>query len=133
MLERHAEQVVNLVELGQRHVDEPAPTLPRLRVTRLQALKPAAALGGEVGVSFGFIARPYVQGVELHDVLDVRRIVPAEAFVGSDQQPERRAPIAQMVIALDGVAARLQNLLQSMPDHGRADVMKGQFLGDVRA
>ena len=130
--QEHAEPVVDGLELARGLVDEQLPERERLGVAGLQPYDALAAArlellarvedGARLAVELGEVA-----GAELAHACgaaDVDQVL--------DQHPERRAPVADVVLADHLVAREGQEPHDRVADHGRAQVPDVHLLGDVR-
>ena len=131
-VEQHAEAVVDRLELARGLVDEEPPEPQRLEVAGLQPHDALAASRLEllVGVEDGAcvaIERGQVARAEL-----AHRGRAAEVDEMLDQHAERRAPVADVVLAHDLVPCEHQEPDDRVADHGRAQMPDLELLGDVR-
>src|SRR6185369_134594 len=106
--EQHAESVVVVAEVLLRNVDQLAPERKRVRVSGLEQHDAAAGALRELGILIELHARVTVERAELADA-GIRAALFALAEIDEmlDQHPERRAPIADVVLAYDLVAEYL--------------------------
>jgi hypothetical protein len=127
-LERDAELGVDGLEVTRRQIDQDPPVLQRLRIARLQQDDARTRAIRERRITLELLARGLVELRELGD-LGVRR--PQIDHV-LDQHAERRAPVTDVVLAQDGVAAPFEHARERIADHRAAQVADVHLLRDVR-
>ena len=129
--EQDAEQLVDLAGVAHGLGHEDAPEVQRLVVAALEQHDAAAAALGEGGVAVELPAR---RGVELVEVahaegLGAGRAVDVEQVL--DEHAERRAPVADVVLAPHVVAEEPEHAGQRVPDERAAQVADVHLLGHV--
>ena len=126
-----AEQLVDLAGVAHGLGDEDAPEVQRLVVAGLQQHDAVAAALGEVGVAVELPAGRRVELVEVPHAegLGVGRPVHVEQVL--DEHAERRAPVADVVLAPHVVAEEPEHAGQGVPDEGAAEVADVHLLGHV--
>ncbi len=138
--QRHAEGRVQLVEVDLGEVDELVPEPQGLGVTGLQEDDPRASPHVEVAGAAGrygllggveLDAGSLVEGVRVGDEQTglVRALPDVEQVL--DEHAERRAPVADVVLADDVVPQVLESASDRVADDGRAQVPDVHLLGDV--
>src|SRR5262249_19118830 len=126
------EDLVDLLELGPRHVAKALPQRARLGLAVLEALERRAALSLERRVLLDPGVEANVEAVERLDV-DLSEIeIRAPALPRGDQHAVRRAPIAEEVDPDDAMAEGAIDPDERVPGRRAADVVIGEVLGDVR-
>jgi len=129
--EQRAEPVVDAVEVDLRELDQVVPQPQRVRVPGLQRDHPAPGPLGEVvrlveGTSRGLVERIGVVGQgpgRLGVLADVDEVL--------DQHPERRTPVADVVLPDHPMAEVLEDSGQRVADDRRTQVADVHLLGDV--
>ena len=129
--EEDAEQLVDLAGVAHGLVDEDAPEVQRLVVAGLEQHDAVAAALGEGGVA---VELPAGRGVELVEVahaegLGVGRPVHVEQVL--NEHAERRAPVADVVLAPHVVTEEPEHAGQGVPDERAAQVADVHLLGHV--
>ncbi len=125
------QQAVDLLVAFQAQFAEAAPVLRRLAVPLLQALEPAPGLLLQLRLLPGF---PVKADVELEQVID--RVRPegtllSPAAEGHDNLAELGAPVAEMVDPHAAIAQGLENQVEGVTDHRRAQMSDAERLGNV--
>ena len=131
LLQGHAEYAVGPVEVVLRQLHHLGPEPQGFRVTRLERHHPRARPSGEAGIAVEVGPGRLVEGVRVR--LEQSGLVGTLSHVEKvlDEHPERRAPVADVVLADDVVAELLQGAGQRVADHRRPQVTDVHLLGQV--
>ncbi len=128
LVEADPEEVVDLVELPERHVPEALPQLPGAGVAVLEPLEPRAPFLLESRI---LLHRVPEADVEIVERGDGEGLGGAPALVGGHEHAVGGPPVPEVVDADDPVAEGPVQVRQRLADDRGSDVMVGQVLGDV--
>ena len=122
------------MELAQAGVLEDLPQAPGLGVAVFKGLGPATGFFLDLGIFLGRLADADVEVVQKRDLVrGGPKLIEGQALAlpPGDEAAKGRAPVPQEVDACHLPARRLVAVGQGVADHGRADVVEGEVLGDV--
>ena len=125
------ERGVDAVEVLLGEVDQLVPEPQRVGVAGLELDHPCPGLGREVGVALELGVRGGVERVGVGDQQPGFGGVLAHDQQVLDQHPERRTPVADVVLPDDAVAEVLQGADERVADDGGAQVADVHLLGHV--
>ena len=130
--EQNVEAAIDLLKVSGGFFDEFFPEGNRAGITSLQLHDAPTGTIGEIGVFVELAFGLPVKGVEIADVeLGLFSSLLVEHVF--DEHAELRAPVADVVLTDDRVAALLKDADDGVADDGRAQVPDVHFLRDVGA